>query len=155
MTHVPIVEEWVGEGTSLTVNFDLVNAFYVSLYKDTAVAEATVVSSQTSTIAAASSAPKFCQFIASVIESKSNTRSCTLNTGADTEGTYFEGYAYQASMSGSTCVTTAEKKTILVAVEKCANRLHSYGATCGCCTFTLGGTWTGHLVSLPSLSNIQ
>ncbi|KAJ5338991.1 hypothetical protein N7541_010964 [Penicillium brevicompactum] len=156
VNYVPVTEEWAGEGSNLTVTFDLVNANYVALYNDTSalkrrtgitttVAAATVLSSATSTIIAAASALTIYEFIADVIKSKSNSNSCTMTYGTDSDGTYFEGYAYEATTSGSNCDTTAEKKTILAAVEKCANRLHTYGAVRGCCTFSHGGTWTGHL----------
>ncbi|KAJ5874126.1 uncharacterized protein N7529_002556 [Penicillium soppii] len=156
VTYLPIVEEWDGEGSNMTVTFDLVNADYVWLYNDTntltkrtgidtVVAAASVITAATSVIIAANSALNIYDFIADVIKSKSNANSCTMTYGTDSDGTYFEGYAYEATTTGSNCDTTAEKKTILGAVEKCANRLHSRGATRGCCTFSYGGTWTGHL----------
>ncbi|PKX91346.1 uncharacterized protein P174DRAFT_461940 [Aspergillus novofumigatus IBT 16806] len=45
--------------------------------------------------------------------SKSNQNSCSLVYGTDSDGTYVEGYAYEATTSGENCDTTAEKKTIL------------------------------------------
>lgn len=156
VTYFPIVEDWAGEGSSLTVTVDSINANYVSLYNNTsalsrctrseiAMHTATVISSAASTIVATTSTPKIYDFIAGVIESKSDVNSCSLDFGADTEGTYFGGYAYKATTSGSNCHAQTGQKTILVAVKKCADRLHEHGATRGCCAFTLGGTWTGHL----------
>ncbi|KAJ5364605.1 uncharacterized protein N7496_010318 [Penicillium cataractarum] len=156
VTYVPIVEEWAGEGSSLTVNFDLINFNYISLYNGTSAQSkrtqsketmrtATVIGSEASTIVTTSSSPKLYNFIAGMIEGKSDANSCGLTVGVNTENNYFLGHAYKATTSGSSCHTKTEGKTILSGVEKCANRLHEYGATRGCCTLTLGGTWTGHL----------
>ncbi|KAF5246304.1 hypothetical protein FAUST_1421 [Fusarium austroamericanum] len=70
----------------------------------------------------------------------------------DSDGHHVEGYAYQATTSGHDCKTTAERKTILAAVKKCADILHANGVINGCCKFSHGGTWTGHLrlTSQPS-----
>ncbi|OOQ85062.1 hypothetical protein PEBR_31216 [Penicillium brasilianum] len=134
----------------LAVTFDLVNANYVALCNDTTaltrrtgitttVAAATVLAAATSTIIAGSSVLTIYEFISDAIKSKSNPNSSTMTYGTDSGGTYFEAYAYEATTSGSNCDTTAEKKTILAAVETCANHLHTYGAVRGCCTFSHGG----------------
>ncbi|KAF7156373.1 hypothetical protein CNMCM6106_009640 [Aspergillus hiratsukae] len=72
-----------------------------------------------------------CAFtLSSIIKNKSDLDSCTLTYGTDTADDYYYGYAYEATTTGSNCDTTAEKKTILAAVEKCANQLHAAGALC-------------------------
>jgi hypothetical protein len=158
VTYTPITEEWTGSGTNLTVTFDIVSNEYLSLYTNntlekrtgitTVVAAATIVDSISNVIIAASAGLEIYEDIAAIIKSKSNQNSCSL-----VYDTYVEGYAYEATTSGENCDTTAEKKTILAAVEKCANKLNAQGAIRGCCTMNHGGTWTGHLrlTASPSL----
>ncbi|KAJ5443694.1 uncharacterized protein N7458_007566 [Penicillium daleae] len=141
VTYFPIVEDWAGEGSSLTVTVDSINANY----KRDSHAHGNCDQLGSLYHRRGHLNPKIYDFIAGVIESKSDVNSCCLNFGADTEGTYFGGYAYKATTSGSNCHAQTGQKTILVAVKKCAYRLHEHGATRGCCAFTLGGTWTGHL----------
>jgi coenzyme F420-reducing hydrogenase delta subunit len=76
--------------------------------------------------------------IAFLIKKKSNQDSCTLIYGTDNKGSISEGYAYKARTTGLNCDTSAETKTILAAVEKCANALNSEGAVTGCCTMNHG-----------------
>ncbi|KAF7171393.1 hypothetical protein CNMCM5623_003770 [Aspergillus felis] len=163
VTYTPITEEWAGLGTNLTVTFDIVSDDYLSLYTNntldkrtgitTVAAAATIVTAATNVILAAKAGLEIYEDIAAIIKSKSNQNSCSLVYGTDSDGTYVEGYAYEATTSGENCDTTAEKKTILAAVEKCANKLNAQGAIRGCCTMNHGGTWTGHLrlTASPSL----
>ncbi|KAF7158694.1 hypothetical protein CNMCM5623_003858 [Aspergillus felis] len=163
VTYTPITEEWAGLGTNLTVTFDVVSDDYLSLYTNNTlekrtgitavVVAATIVNSISSVILAANAGLEIYEDIAAIIKSKSNQNSCSLVYGIDSDGTYVEGYAYEATTSGENCDTTAEKKTILAAVEKCANKLNAQGAIRGCCTMNHGGTWTGHLrlTASPSL----
>jgi hypothetical protein len=76
-----------------------VNANYVAHHNDTTaltrrtgitttVAAATVLSAATSTIIAASSALTIYEFIADVIKSKSNSNSCTMTYGTNSDGPY-------------------------------------------------------------------
>ncbi|PYH85790.1 hypothetical protein BO82DRAFT_371237 [Aspergillus uvarum CBS 121591] len=119
VTYIPQSTEWDGAGTNLTVTFDTVSADYMSLYaQDRELAKCTGIATA---------------YIAAMIKAKS------------TADSYVEGYAYEATTSGSNCESTAEKKTILAAVEKCATALNAAGAVRGCCTRTHGGTWEGHL----------
>ncbi|KAL4739910.1 hypothetical protein BDV11DRAFT_204773 [Aspergillus similis] len=148
VTYTPITEEWAGVGTNLTVTFDIKRTGIT-----TVVAAATIVNSISSVILAANAGIEIYEDIAAIIKSKSNQNSCSLVYGTDSDGTYVEGYAYEATTSGENCDTTAEEKTILAAVEKCANKLNAQGAIRGCCTMNHGGTWTGHLrlTASPSL----
>ncbi|KMK58579.1 hypothetical protein Y699_07806 [Aspergillus fumigatus Z5] len=50
-------------------------------------------------------------------KSESDQNSCSLVYGTDSDGTYVEGYAYEATTSGENCDTTAKKKTIIAAVN--------------------------------------
>ncbi|PYI31323.1 hypothetical protein BP00DRAFT_475271 [Aspergillus indologenus CBS 114.80] len=156
VTYIPESTEWDGAGTNLTVTFDTVSADYVSLYAQdgelakrtgiaTAVAYATVVGGVSTVVLAAEAGVNIYEYIAAIIKAKSTADSCTITYGVDSEESYVEGYAYEATTSGSNCETTAEKKTILAAVEKCATALNAAGAVRGCCTMTHGGTWEGHL----------
>lgn len=154
VSYTPIVDQWA-EGSNLTVTFDLIHADYASLHNGTrALTERTAISVNSwaslvtaagTTVLAADSAINIYESIADAIKSKSNSNSCSMIIGTDTDGIHIEGFAYEATTSGSNCRTTAEKKTILAAVKKCANHLHSNGAVRGCCKFSHGGTWTGHL----------
>lgn len=109
------------------------------------VAVATVIGSGASVIIAGNAAVDLYDNIAAKIKAKSNANSCTLTYGTDSDDGYYEGYAYEATTTGSNCDTTALLKTIQTAVKKCATDLSTGGATRGCCKFTHGGTWTGHL----------
>ncbi|KAJ5864005.1 uncharacterized protein N7529_005921 [Penicillium soppii] len=97
------------------------------------------------TIATVKAAIEIRELLAGIIKSKSEADSCTLTYGTDISGDYFYGYAYKATTTGENCDTTAERKTILSAIENCATSLHSKGAAVGGCTFHHGGTWHGHL----------
>ncbi|KAM0301616.1 hypothetical protein HYE67_006562 [Fusarium culmorum] len=152
----PLVTEWNGPDSNLTATIGLVDASYVSHF-DTrrqidVTAWAGVVGAGGTVVIAANSAVGIYSFIADLIKSKANSNSCSMTTGTDSDGHYVEGYAYQATTSGHDCKTTSERKTILAAVKKCADWLHSHGAINGCCKFSHGGTWTGHLrlTSQPS-----
>lgn len=152
----PIVTEWDGPGSNLTATLHLIDASYVSHF-DTrreidVSAWANVVAAGSSVIIAGYNGIGIYQFISDVIKSKANSDSCSMTIGTDSDGHHVEGYAYQATTSGHDCKTTAERKTILAAVKKCADILHANGAINGCCKFSHGGTWTGHLrlTSQPS-----
>jgi hypothetical protein len=155
VNYVPVTEEWAGEGSNMTVTFELLNANYVALYNDTSaikrrtgitttVAAATVLSAATNTIIAAASALTIYDFIADVIKSKSNSSSCTMTYGTDSDGTYFEGYAYEATTSGSNCDNCREENYSCSCGEMCKPSAHVRRHT-RCCTFSHGGAWTGHL----------
>lgn len=83
--------------------------------------------------------------IAAKIAKKSKDNSCTLTYGTDSDDGYYMGYAYYAATTGKNCDTTAIKETVHNAVSKCADRLHDAGTVRGCCAFSHGGTWSGHL----------
>ncbi|OJJ97405.1 hypothetical protein ASPACDRAFT_62435 [Aspergillus aculeatus ATCC 16872] len=136
VAYIPESTEWDGAGTNLTVTFDTVSADYVSLYaQDGELAKRTGIAT----------AVAYATYIAAIIKANPTADSCTITYGVDSEESYVEGYAYEATTSGSNCETTAEKKTILAAVEKCATALNAAGAVRGCCTMTHGRTWEGHL----------
>ncbi|KAH6950839.1 hypothetical protein HG530_011525 [Fusarium avenaceum] len=152
----PLVTEWNGPDSNLTATLGLVDASYVSHF-DTrrqidVTAWAGVVSAGGTVVIAANSALGIYSSIADMIKSKAKSNSCSLATGTDSDAHRVEGYAYKATSSGHDCKTTAERKTILAAVKNCADWLHSHGAIWGCCKFSHGGTWTGHLrlTSQPS-----
>ncbi|KAJ5927867.1 hypothetical protein N7466_006823 [Penicillium verhagenii] len=163
VTYTPLHEEWIDEesnsNVTLSAKFDLINSAYASLYDKeettdlskrtsiTVIAEAaTVIGGTATVIIAANSGVSIYKYIAGIMKSKSDDNSCTLTWGTDTGDGYVEGYAYEATTTGSNCETTAEKKTMVKAVEKCANYLHDSGATRGCCKMNHGGgTWRGHL----------
>ncbi|KAM0189667.1 hypothetical protein ACHAPA_008772 [Fusarium lateritium] len=154
--YEPLVTEWNGPDSNLTATIDLVDASYVSRF-DTrreidVAAWAAVVGAGGTVIIAANSGVGIYNSITDMIKSKANSNSCSMTTGTDSNGRYVEGYAYQATTNGHDCKTTSERKTILAAVKKCADWLHSHGAINGCCKFSHGGTWTGHLrlTSQPS-----
>jgi hypothetical protein len=145
----PLDTEWNGPGSNLTATLGLVDASYVSHF-DTrrqidVSAWAGIVTAGGTVIVGAASGAEIYTFITDLIKSKANANSCSMTTGTDSDGHLVEGYAYQATTSGHDCRTTAERKTILAAVKKCADWLHSHGAINGCCKFSHGGTWTGHL----------
>jgi hypothetical protein len=83
--------------------------------------------------------------IAAKIKSKSDKNSCTLVYGTDHDDGYYEGYAYQATTTGSRCDSTAIQKSINDAVRTRATKLHKARAVTGCCKFSHGGSWHGHL----------
>lgn len=109
------------------------------------VAVATVISSAASVVLAGNAAADLYNTIAAKIKAKSDANSCTLTYGTDSDDGYYEGYAYEATTTGSNCDTTAILTTIQKAVKKCATKLSDAGASRGCCKFRHGGTWTGHL----------
>lgn len=88
------------------------------------IATATVVSHAFTAIAAANSALELYNDIAAKIKAKSDANSCTLIFGTEYDDGYFSGYAFKATTTGKNCDTTALKKTILKAVNECANKLH-------------------------------
>lgn len=112
---------------------------------DVAVKYATVVGGAAGVVLGAQAGTDIYTFIASNIKGKSDQNSCTLTYGTDSDDGTYEGYAFQATTTGSKCDTTAIYKTILHAVQECADDLHAAKAVRGCCTFSHGGTWTGHL----------
>jgi hypothetical protein len=112
---------------------------------DVAVKVATVVGGSTGIVLGGKAGIDIYEYIAQKIKTKSDQKSCTLTYGTDSNDGTFEGYAFQATTSGSNCDTTAIYKTILNAVKECADDLHNAKAVRGCCTFTHGGTRTGHL----------
>ncbi|KAL4728304.1 hypothetical protein ACLX1H_005047 [Fusarium chlamydosporum] len=132
----PLVTEWNGPDSNLTATLDLVDAGYVSHFDSRrqidVSAWAAVVGAGGTVIIAANSAVGIYNSITDMIKSKTNSNSCSMTTGTDSDGHYIEGYAYQATTSGHDCRTTAERKTILAAVKKCADWLHSHGAINGC-----------------------
>ncbi|KAF3386302.1 hypothetical protein F1880_000399 [Penicillium rolfsii] len=153
VTYSPKVEQW-GEEGNVTVFLDTISADYAHLYETSLdkrtgitvkVAAAKVLATSAAVIQTAGAAFTIYSVIASLIKEKSNQNSCTLVYETDTTGSISEGYAFKATTTGSNCDTTAETKTILSAVEKCANALNAEGAVTGCCTMHHGGTWHGHL----------
>lgn len=112
---------------------------------DVVVKVATVVGGGTGIVLGGKAGIDIYEYIAQKIKTKSDQKSCTLTYGTDSNDGTYEGYAFQATTSGSNCDTTAIYKTILNAVEECADDLNQAKAVRGCCTFTHGGTWTGHL----------
>ncbi|CEJ62110.1 hypothetical protein PMG11_10620 [Penicillium brasilianum] len=153
VTYTPKVEQW-GEGGNLIVYPDTISADYAHLYEDSLekrtgitvkAASAKILATSAAVIQTAGAAFTIYSVIASLSKEKSNQNSCTLVYGTDTTGSISEGYAYKATTTGSNCDTTAETKTILAAVGKCANALNAEGAVTGCCTMNRGGTWHGHL----------
>ncbi|KAF9777489.1 hypothetical protein IL306_004417 [Fusarium sp. DS 682] len=145
----PLVTEWNGPDSNLTATLDLVDASYASPFEKRrhidVTAWATVALAGGTTILAAEAGINIYKFIADAIKSKSSHNSCSMTTGTDSNGHVIEGYAYLATTSGHDCKTTAETKTILAAVKNCADWQHKHGAISGCCKFSHGGTWTGHL----------
>ncbi|KAJ6125447.1 hypothetical protein N7471_012764 [Penicillium samsonianum] len=71
--------------------------------------------------------------------------SCALTYSMELSGEIFNGYVYEAKVTGTTCDSSLGKETVLAAVEKCADRLSKNDTPMGCCPFTHGGTWNGHL----------
>ncbi|KAJ5715388.1 Ras-like protein [Penicillium malachiteum] len=143
----PIFQEW-DDGSNMTVTLRVINADYAweyanttsDLSKRTRVSTvATVVKTGADVITVAKGTKEIWEFVAGIIKSKSDAESCTLTYGTDLSGEYFYGYAYKATTTGKNCDTTAERKTILNAVDRCAKKLQSKGAAVGCCTFAHGG----------------
>jgi hypothetical protein len=158
----PIFEEWDNGASNITVTLRVINADYAweyanytsDLNKRTGISTVvTAVKYGAKTIATVKQSIEILEFIAGLVKSKSEADSCTLTYGTDISGELFYGYAYKATTTGENCDTTAEKKTILSAVEKCATTLYKKGATVGCCTFHHGGTWHGHL-QLSAMPNL-
>lgn len=90
----------------------------------TVVAATTIVKSISNVILAANAGLEIYEDIAAMTKSESDQNSCSLVYGTDSDGTYVEGYAYEATTSGENCDTTAKKKTIIAAV-KCAKKLNT------------------------------
>ena len=90
VTYVPIVEEWAGESSNMTVTFDLVSADYLWLHNNTGIltkrtARETTVAAA-SVIALANSVLSIYGFITEVIKNKSNSDSCSMSYGTDSDG---------------------------------------------------------------------
>ena len=90
VTYVPIVEEWAGEGSNMTVTFDLVSADYLWLYNNTGIlskrtAIGTTVAAA-SVITVANSVLSIYGFLTEVIKNKSNSNSCSMPYGTDSDG---------------------------------------------------------------------
>lgn len=138
-------------GTTLSVfpevlhpDSHLLNATGLQKRRGIDVAISTTIAAGT-VILAANAALTFYDNIAAKIKAKSDENSCTLTYGTEWDNYTHEGYAYQATTTGSNCETTAIKETMQNAVKSCANKLHDAGSTLGCCRFEHGGTWTGWL----------
>jgi hypothetical protein len=85
-------------------------------------------------------------YLAQMAKSRSDQNSCTLTYGTDSNDGIIEGYAFNATVTGSNCDdTSAVYGEILSAVQECADNLHDAHAVRGCCTFSHGGMWKGHL----------
>ncbi|RHZ45091.1 uncharacterized protein CDV56_102260 [Aspergillus thermomutatus] len=158
VTTTPIFTEWDNGASNMTVTLGVINADYawkfangtldIDLEKRTGITITkikTTVKAGTKIIATVKAGIEIYEFLAGIIKSKSDANSCTLTYGTDISGDLYYGYAYKATTTGIKCDTTAIKKTILSAVEKCATTLHNSGTTIGCCAFNHGGTWHGHL----------
>ncbi|PYH99851.1 hypothetical protein BO71DRAFT_463178 [Aspergillus ellipticus CBS 707.79] len=154
----PIFSEWEDNTGSfnMTVTLGVINADYASqwtnksleLDKRTGIPITNIVTTVkkgAKIISTAKAALDIYEFLADVMKSKSDADSCNLNYGTELSGEYFYGYAYKATTTKTNCETTAEKKTLLSAVEKCALNLHKQGMTVGCCAFSHQGSWRGHL----------
>lgn len=96
-------------------------------------------------IVAGNSAIQLYDNIAAKIKSKLGKNSCTLVYGTDHDDGYYEGYAYQATTTGNKCDTMSIEKSINDAVRTCATKLHKARAVTGCCRFSHGRSWRGHL----------
>ncbi|KAJ5374223.1 hypothetical protein N7517_006229 [Penicillium concentricum] len=70
--------------------------------------------------------------------------SCSLVYSTELNGETFNGYVYEAKVTGLNCDDSLRKETVLVAVEKCADSLAKNDAPMGCCPFN-HGTWNGRL----------
>ncbi|GKZ30458.1 hypothetical protein AbraIFM66950_009168 [Aspergillus brasiliensis] len=156
----PVITDWDGGAGNMTVKLKVINADYAwqwanvtsdtttDLEKRTGITIQKVVTTAkvaSHVIFTVKAGLEIWEFLAGLIKSKSDANSCTLTYGTDVSGEKVLGYAYKATTTGSNCDTTAEKKTILAAVEKCVTTLHNSGTTVGCCEFNHGGTWHGHL----------
>ena len=112
---------------------------------DVVVAASTVATTGLTAVVADNVAVTLYDNIAAKIKAKSDANSCTLTYGTDSDDGYYEGYAYEATTTGSNWDTTAILAKIETAVQKCATKLNMAGVVRGCCQFSYGGTWTGHL----------
>jgi hypothetical protein len=148
VTYTPKVHQW-GEEGNVTVYMDTVSPQYAHLYDNSLdkrtgitvkVSVARIAATSAAIIQTAGAGATIYSVIASLIKEKSSENSCTLVYGTTTSGSRTEGYAYKATTTGSNCDTTAETKTILAAVDKCANALNAEGAVTGCCVMNHGGT---------------
>lgn len=105
-----------------------------------------IISTAGTVILAGNAAADLYDRLAAIIKDKSEAHSCTLIYGTESDDSYYEGYAYQATTVNKKCNTNAEKSTIETAVKNCATRLHAASTLAGCCKFSHGGgAWTGHL----------
>jgi hypothetical protein len=85
-------------------------------------------------------------YLAQMAKSRSDQNSCTLTYGTDSNDGIFEGYAFNATVTGlKRDDTTAIYAEILTAVQECAVNLLSAHAVRGCCGFSHRGMWKGHL----------
>jgi hypothetical protein len=85
-------------------------------------------------------------YLAQMAKSRSDQNSCTLTYGTDSNDGIFEGYAFDATVTGLKCDdTTAVYGEVLSAVQECAVKLFSSHAVRGCCGFSYGGMWKGQL----------
>lgn len=86
------------------------------------------------------------EYLAQMIKSRSDQNSRTLSYGTDANEGIFEGYAFNATVTGSNCDdTSAVYGEILSAVQECAESSHNAHAVRGCCGFSHGGMWKGQL----------
>lgn len=83
--------------------------------------------------------------IAAKIKGKSDENSCSATWGTAFDNEQYLGYAYHATSTGKNCDTTSIYDTIKTAVRDCASKLQDARAVVGCCNFSHGGTWMGHL----------
>ncbi|PYH89696.1 hypothetical protein BO71DRAFT_336086, partial [Aspergillus ellipticus CBS 707.79] len=118
-------EKWAGVGSNLAVDFDVANEGYLRLYSDDTLANRTAIS--TVAVVARAAALTYEDF-AAISKTKSAQDSCALVYATDSDGIYAEGHAYEASTSGQNCEMAAKNETVLLAVEKCANKLDTHGA---------------------------
>jgi hypothetical protein len=85
-------------------------------------------------------------YLAQMAKSRSDRNSCTLTYGTDSNDGIFEGYAFNATVTGLKCDdTTAIYEELITAVQGCADDLHNAHAVRGCCGFSHGGMWKGQL----------
>ncbi|PWY88193.1 hypothetical protein BO70DRAFT_286194 [Aspergillus heteromorphus CBS 117.55] len=136
---------WTSDGTlaSTSTSTDTVSLEKRKMITITSVV--TTVKFAADIISIAKAVESIYEYIGGIIWVKSDIDTCTLTYGTDMSGDYYYGYAYKATTTDKNCDTTAEKKTIITAVENCAKKLNKKGATVGCCAFSHGGTWSGHL----------
>lgn len=84
--------------------------------------------------------------IAATIEDDPDITSCTAIYGTESDGGHYNGYAYEATVTGLGCDTNVPIfDAVQAAVKKFASDLHRRMATEGCSRFTYAGSWTGYL----------